>query len=67
MRVKEESSNLELASQAVHMEALCLLQLGRPQETLELLSACEIVKITPEPLLARAWEMLGNPKEAKTI
>lgn len=67
VRVKEESRNLELASQAVHMEALCLLQLGRPQETLELLSACEIVKITPEPLLARAWEMLGNPKEAKSI
>ena len=67
VHVKEESSDIELASQAVNMEALCLLQLGRPQEVLDLLNACEITRLSPEPLLARAWQMLGNPKEAKSI
>lgn len=66
-RVKEESGDIGLASQAVNMEALCLLQLGRPQEVLELLNACEITRLTPEPLLARAWQMVGNPNEAKSI
>lgn len=67
VHIKEESGDINLASQAVNMEALCLLQLGQPQDVLELFSACDLTRLSPEPLLARAWQMLGNPKEAKSI
>jgi len=67
VRAKKESDDIELQSQAIHMEALCLLQLGQPQEVLNLLSPFEIIRLTADPLLAAAWKMLGNLKEAKRI
>ena len=66
-RIKEESDDMELVSQSIHMEALCLLQLGQPQEALDLLSPYERIRIASEPLAAAAWQMLGNQKEAKSI
>lgn len=66
-RVREESDDMELRSQAVHLEALCLLKLGQPQEVLELLSPYDTIKIASEPLTAAAWQMLGNQTEAKSI
>lgn len=66
-RVREKSDDMELQSQAVNMEAFCLLQLGRPQDVPDLLGTCDMLRLSPEPLLARAWQMLGNPKEAKSI
>ena len=67
VRVREESDDMSLISQSVHLEALCLLQLGQPQEVLDLLSSCETIKLSSEPLTAAAWQMLGNPAEAKSI
>lgn len=66
-RVKEKSDDIELTKQALNMEALCLLQLGRANEVLDLLEPIEISLTSPEPLLATAYQMAGNIKSAKKI
>lgn len=67
IRVREESDDTELATQAINMEAFCLLQLGMQQEVLDLLEPLEVIRLSPEPLLASAYEMTGNRKEAKKL
>lgn len=67
VRVQEESGDAELSNQAVSLEALCLLQLGRANEVLDLLTPVEFVRLTPEPLLASAYQMLGNKEEARRV
>lgn len=67
VRVKKENDDIELAKQALHMEAFCLLQLGRATEVIDLLEPLEIDFTSPEPLLAKAYQSVGNPKEAKRI
>lgn len=67
VRVKKESEDAELAAQAISMEAFCLLKLGRLQEVFELLEPLEINRLSPEPLLASAYQMAGNEKEARKI
>lgn len=67
IRVQEEGEDAELISQAISMQALCLLQLGRVNEVLDLLTPVELVRLTPEPLLASAYQMLGNEEEARRI
>ncbi len=67
VRVQEEGDDAELSSQAVSMQALCLLQLGRADEVLELLAPVELMRLTPEPLLASAYQTLGNNGEARQI
>lgn len=66
-RVKEEGDDAELAAQAINMEAFCLLNRGKAQEVLDLLEPLEIIRLSPEPLLASAYQMLGNGKEARRI
>lgn len=67
VRVQEESGDAELSNQAVSMEALCLLQLGRANEVLDMLAPIEFVRLAPEPLLASAYQMLGNDEEAGRV
>lgn len=67
VRVKKESTDIELQSHSTNMEALCLLQLGRPQEVLDLLSPLAVTRMPSETLLASAWKMLGNPEKARSI
>lgn len=67
VRAKEESDDIELAKQALHMEALCLLQLGRANEVCDLLEPLELSLTCPEPLLASAYQAAGNLREAKRI
>lgn len=63
-RVQEESDDAALKNQAHHMEALCLLQLGESAKALELLHTPSHLRMTPETLLAMAFQQLGNQKEA---
>lgn len=67
IRVKTQSDDIELGKQALNMEALCLLTLKRPEDVLSLLEGSESLWITPEPLLASAYQMLGKTAEAKQI
>lgn len=67
IRVRKESEDAELAAQAISMEALCLLKQGKTQEVFELLEPLEIIRLSPEPLLASAYQMTGNDKEARRI
>lgn len=67
IRVKEESRDIELIKQAQGMEAICALTLGNPEEVLELLGATNEFLASTDPLLASAYEMTGQIKEAKTV
>ena len=66
-RVKSETDNVDLAKQALNMEALCQLTLGNPSEVLNLLGEPDFSMTSTEPLLASAYHFLGNKKEAKSI
>ena len=66
-RVKEGTDDPGLGKEALHMEAYCLLQLSLPEEVLELLKEESHVTSNPEPLLASAWKMTGDRKEAKRV
>lgn len=66
-RVKSETDNVDLAKQALNMEALCQFSLGNPQEVLNLLGEPDFSMTSTEPLLASAYHVLGNKKEARSI
>ena len=66
-RVKSETDNVDLAKQALNMEALCQLTLGNPSEVLNLLGEPDFSMTSTEPLLASAYHFLGNKKEARSI
>lgn len=63
-RVKKESDDVELAKQALHMEALCLLALHQPQDMLALLDGSDAGFSSTEILFASAYQMLGRMEEA---
>lgn len=67
MRVKKESDNAELARQALHMEALCALTLGNPNEVLELFAEVSMQMHSPEAILAPAYQLIGKPEKAKAV
>ncbi len=67
VKVREESRDAELVSQAMSMEALCLLRQGRAGEVLTLLAPLEAVRLAPEPLLATAYGMTGDLEQAKRV
>lgn len=66
-RVKSETDNVDLAKQALNMEALCQLTLGNPKEVLTLLGEPDFSMTSTEPLLASTYHLLGNKKEARSI
>lgn len=66
-RVRKESDNPELAKQAQNMEAYCLLLLGRAEEAIRLLEPLEMSMTSPEPVLALAYQSVGNINDARKI
>lgn len=69
-KVKAQAGEPGLISGALQMEAYCLLLCRRSKEVLDLLSDnLSGTEITGpfEPLLASAWQMSGNAKEAKRV
>lgn len=66
-RVKTGTDDIDLAKQALNMEALCMLSLNRPNDVLDLLGQPDFSMTAPEPLLASAYQLLGRNKEAKGI
>lgn len=66
-RVKTGSDDPNLGRNALHLEAYCQLMLNRPEKVLEILEPEAPVTGMPESLLASAWKMTGNRKEAKKI
>lgn len=65
IRIKEESGDVELCRQAIHMEALCQILLREPEPVLGLLENSTVPMLSPEPLLANAYLLLGKPEKAK--
>lgn len=66
-RVKEGAAEEYVRRDARFMEAYCLLNLGRPEEVLELLEEEPMGAGPSETLLASAWQMKGNEKESKRV
>ncbi len=66
-RVKTGTDDIDLAKQALNMEALCMLLLNRPKDVLDLLGQPDCSMTAPEPLLASAYQMLGSLKQAEGI
>lgn len=66
-RARQESGDVALKSQALHMEALCLLQLGRSQEALQMLETSMPLRMAPEPLLSAAYQQTGQPEKAAQV
>lgn len=63
-RVKEETDDVQLGKEALHMEAYCLLILKEPEEVLELLGRNSLYASPKEPILASAFELVGQRGEA---
>lgn len=66
-RVRTLTDDMNLAKQALGMEAYCLLLLNRPEEVLTLLPSLDLVLFPLEPILASAYQMTGRSKEAYTV
>lgn len=67
IRVKRESSEVELAKQARHLEAVCCIALGDPEGALDLLKGSNSPLYSGETLLAAAYQMTGQNAEAKAV
>ena len=66
-RVSSQADEPNLQKEALLMEAFCLLQLQRPSEVMDILEPIEMQAPSPEPLLACAYQAMGNDREAKKI
>ena len=66
-RAKEGSTEPSQIRAALQMEAYCLLALKRPAEVLKLLKQDPPVVMPSEPILASAYQMTGNSREAKRV
>lgn len=66
IRVKTESDDAELKQLALNMEAFCVLTLGNPHEVIKLLEGTSRKIISTETLLAQAYQMTGQSREAKS-
>ncbi len=66
-RVKEESLESHLITQANVLEAFCMLQLGYVEETLELLNHDVVVYLGQEQLLSKAYAMKGDIIKAQEV
>ncbi len=64
-KVKNESDDFELVTQALNMEAVSLMTLGLPNETINLLDESSSLVVSSKALLANAYQMIGNIDKAK--
>lgn len=67
VKIKNESDDVELVKQSLHMEALSLSILGLPYEVIDLLDESNSLIMSSEALLASAYKMIGNADKAKKI
>lgn len=67
IRVKMESEEVWLSKEAASMEATCYLMIGNPQQILELLGE-EIRPLSNDiEMIAQAYQLMGNHKQAKKV
>lgn len=65
IRVKTESDDVELAKQAIFMEASCAIAMQQPRAALELLlETAKTPQLCPEALVAAAYQMDGQLEQA---
>ncbi len=67
IRVKEESDDVSSIKKALYLEAYCDLAAGEPNAALELLDGTIEPALPPESLMASAYQMTGQVKDAKAV
>ena len=67
IRIKAESDDVWLSKQANSIEAISQLILKNPKEVLELLDKTMKPTSDDEPLLANAYQMMGDVQKAKEV
>lgn len=67
VRVKEGSDEVETAKKALYMEAFCALAQNDADTVLCLLEDAVVPALPPEALIAPAYQMKGQVKEAKAV
>jgi len=67
IRIKTESNEVWLVKQANSIEAIAQLVLQNPKEVLELLDGTMKPTSDDEPLLANAYQMIGDMQKAKEV
>ena len=65
-RIQNESDDVNLAKQAMHMEALSCITLNNPKAALVLLEDTAKPQMTSGVLLSTAYQMIGQKDKAKT-
>lgn len=66
-RARQSSQDANLSSEALHLEAYCLLCLKRPQEALSLLGEDWRPASPSETIQAMAYSQLGRPEKARQV
>ncbi len=66
-RVRTMADEPKLRKEALHLESLCLLHLQRPAQVIDILEPDGLQTGSAEPLLAMAYQMTGNDREAGKI
>lgn len=64
LRVEQESNDAALAKQALQMRAGCYLALQQPEKAIELLEGTVELPVSPQILLAKAYQMSGKVDKA---
>ena len=67
VRVKAESDDASVSRKALYLEAYCDLAAGDPHAALELLDGTVEPALPVESLMASAYNMTGNIKDAKAV
>lgn len=67
VRIKAESGDVWLSSQANSIQAMCYMVLQQPQEVLNLLDGQMKPMVSDDTILANAYYMTGNLQKAKTV
>jgi transcriptional regulator with XRE-family HTH domain len=67
VKVKNESDDVWLKKQALHLEAACALGLDNPTEVLELMNGTNEPFLSTDELLAAAYQMSGDMDKAKEV
>jgi len=65
VKIKNESEDVSVAKQANMLEAICELNLGRPEIVIDLLQDANDPMLGEEVLLASAYYLTGNIEKAK--
>lgn len=67
VHIRQNSGQADLMQQAIEIEGMCALLLGRSDEVFHLLGTTSQPYLPKEPIIANAYQMMGETEKAKEI